>query len=332
MTNLEFYNFQENPDLTTVDFSSEEEWLQLRRKGIGGSDIGALMKLNHYTSPLKIYKQKVENWREDLSDNVYIKKGKDLEDFILNNHVIPTLSPQGYVIGKPNFMFINAKFPYLRANVDGIAYKPNTPYTENLIIEIKWVSEWAQKNWNKDEYCGIPASYYAQVQLYMAVTGCQHAKVFALFDSDWTFHEFNVPRDELFILQLKATAKQFYEYNMNMKIPPTLDSELDKSEVISALKKDPIVDYVPSAEMTKYANAYKNISKKIKAAEKLEKKLKDSILNLHLQGYVPDDESVSVKFSVVSTRRFNSTKFKEDHEALYDQYCEDSEFSKFIIK
>lgn len=332
MTNLELYNFQDNKDLLTEEFTSEAEWLQLRRKGIGGSDIGALMKLNTHSSPLNIYKQKVEGWHEDLSDNVYIKKGKDLEDFILQNYVIPNLSPKGYIVHKPNFMFINSNFPYLRANVDGIAYKPNTPSSENLIIEIKWVSEWAQKNWNSDEYCGIPASYYAQVQLYMAVTGCQNAKLFALFDSEWEVHEYNIPRDELFILQLKATAKKFYEINMNMKIPPMLDSELDKSDVVNALKTTPIEEHIPNAEMSKYASAYKNISKKIKDAEKLEKKLKDNILDLHLKGYKPDDESISVKFSVVSTRRFNATKFKEDHEDLYNQYCEDSEFSKFTIK
>lgn len=332
MTNLELYNLKDNPDLSTIEFTSEEEWLQLRKEGIGGSDIGALMNLNEYASPLKIYKQKVEDWVEDLSSNVYIKKGKDLEDFILQNYIVPKLTPQGYIIGKPNFMIVNSTCPYLRANVDGIAYKPNTPSTSNLIIEIKWVSEWAQKNWNKEEYCGIPASYYAQVQLYMAVTGCQNAKLFALFDSEWEVHEFNIPRDELFILQLKATAKKFYEYNMHMKIPPLLNSELDKADVVTALKAETIASNIPSSEMTKYATAYKNISKKIKDAEKIERKLKDSILNLHLQGYVPDIEDVSVKFSVVSTRRFNATKFKESHPNLYEEYCEDSEFSKFTIK
>lgn len=331
MTDLELYNLHTNPLLSTISFTDEENWLELRTKGIGGSDIGALMGINKYSSPLKIYKQKVENWKEDLSNNVYIKKGKDLEDLILDKYVAPSLAKEGYLVGKPNFMIINSDMPYLRANVDGIAYKPGQTHLENMIVEIKWVSEHAQVNWNGEDYCGVPPSYYAQVQLYMAVTGCLKATIFALFDSTWTVHEFVVPRDDLFILKMQTVAKKFYTYNMAMHIPPRLDADLDKDEVISTIKTTPAPS-IPNDKMTKYVLKYKELSNLMKKAEAAEKKLKTEILDLYQQGYCPDDDKLSVKLSVVTTRRFNTNKFKEENATVYEQYCEDSSYSKFNIK
>ena len=162
---LSDYNLQDNPKLTTLDFANDEDWLEIRRKGIGGSDIGAIMGLNSHSSPLKVYKQKVEGFKEDLSDNIFVKKGKELEDLILTKYVQPHFAKLGYAVGKPKFMIVNADYPYFRANVDGIAFKNRDDYHNNIIVEIKWVSEWAENNWNKPEYNGVPPSYYAQASI-----------------------------------------------------------------------------------------------------------------------------------------------------------------------
>ena len=151
METLDMYNLQDNTKLTTISFENEEDWLTLRTKGIGGSDIGAIIGLNPHSSPLKVYRQKVEGYREDLSDNVFIKKGKELEDLILTNYVKPHFAKMGYEVGKPQFMMINSDYPFFRANVDGIAFKKGDDFRNNIIVEIKWVSEWAEVNWYKPE-------------------------------------------------------------------------------------------------------------------------------------------------------------------------------------
>ena len=83
MTNLlEYYNLHNHSDLEVVEYNSDAEWLSLRKKGIGGSDVAAIMQLSKYTSPLKLYKIKIGELEDDLSDNVFVKKGKDLEYLI----------------------------------------------------------------------------------------------------------------------------------------------------------------------------------------------------------------------------------------------------------
>lgn len=325
------YNLEGNPKLTTLTFDNEDDWLALRTKGIGGSDIGAILGLNSHSSPLKVYKQKVEGYKEDLSDNVFIKKGKELEDLILTNHVKPYFAKLGYEVGKPQFMIINSDYPFFRANVDGIAFKKGGDFKTNIIVEIKWVSEWAEVNWNKPEYCGIPPSYYAQVQLYMAVTGASSAILCALFDKNWEMNYFIVPRDDAFISNMISKGRDFYQYHMLMKMPPKPSYEVDKEDVSEAIKAAPKT-LTPNKDMTRYIETYLANAEKIKKAEETQAKLKDEILYLANEGFCPDESKHKVKTSVITSRKFNVTKFKEENPELYEQYCEDSESPRVTIK
>lgn len=331
METLADYNLQENKNLTTLTFENDEDWLELRKRGIGGSDIGAILGLNTHSSPLKVYRQKVEDYKEDLSDNVFVKKGKELEDLILTNYVKPYFGKMGYTVGKPKFMIINTKQPCFRANVDGIAFKKGEDYRNNIIVEIKWVSEWAEVNWYKPEYNGVPPSYYAQVQLYMAVTGARSAIICALFDKNWEMNYFVIPRDEMFIMEMVKKGNDFYQYHMLMKIPPRPSYEIDKEAVTEAIKTAP-KELTPSSEMTKYIEKYLANGEKLKKADEIQAQLKDIILELANKGFCPDSKDHKVKTSVVTSHRFNSTKFKEDHADLYEQYCEDSESPRITIK
>lgn len=333
METLNDYNLQDNKKLTTISFEDEDTWLILRTKGIGGSDIGAILGINPHSSPLKIYKQKVEGYKEDLSDNIFIKKGKVLEDLILTKYVKPYIAKLGYEVGKPQFMIVNSDYPFFRANVDGIAYKKGEDYRNNIIVEIKWVSEWSETNWYKPEYCGIPASYYAQVQLYMAVTGARSALVCALFDKSWEMNYFVIPRDEIFIANMITKGRDFYQNCMLMRMPPIIKYDIDKEDTVKVIKSlDPKTEYIPNTKMSKYIKMYLDNGEKLKKAEAIQSQLKDLILDLHTKGFCPDDSKYKVKTSVVKSHRFNTTKFKEDNEDLYEQYCEDNESPRLIIK
>ena len=331
METLQDYNLHKNEKLSTISFENEEDWLELRTKGIGGSDIGAILGINPYASPLSIYNQKVKGYVKDMSNNPNVKKGKDLEDVILTKYVQPYFAKLGYTVGKPQFMLINSDYPYFRANVDGIAFNPANDFTNNIIVEIKWVGAYSEDSWNKPEYCGVPPSYYAQVQLYMAVTGASSAVICALFDKAWEMHYFVVPKDETFILNMIREGDKFYQYHMLMRLPPRLDYNLDKEDVIEAIKVAP-AELTPSPLMTSYIETYLSNGQKLKKAEETQNLIKNKILDLAIHGYCPDDAKHKVKTSVVSTRRFNSTKFKEDHADMYEQYCEDSESTRFTIK
>ena len=62
--------------ISTADLS-HEDWLRLRKTGIGGSDAGAICGLNPYVSPMGVFCEKT---REEVEtyDNESMRQGRDL--------------------------------------------------------------------------------------------------------------------------------------------------------------------------------------------------------------------------------------------------------------
>lgn len=55
-----------------------EEWLELRTKGLGGSDIGTALGFNSFKSPYQLWAEKTGLIEpEDISDKVAIQIGRE---------------------------------------------------------------------------------------------------------------------------------------------------------------------------------------------------------------------------------------------------------------
>ena len=66
---------------------TREEWLTLRKTGIGGSDAGAICGLNPYSSPMKVYQDKTQGETEE-ADNESMRQGRDLEDYVARRFMV----------------------------------------------------------------------------------------------------------------------------------------------------------------------------------------------------------------------------------------------------
>ena len=313
---------------------TEDTWLEERRKGIGGSDVAVVMGLNKYKSELKLYKEKVEGLTEDLSDNIYIKKGKDLEDLIRVKYCDPYFKNMGYYLLHPNTILCNKDYAIFRANLDAFAipadFKGN--YENNIVVEIKWVSEYGEANWDGDEYCGVPANYYAQVQEYMFVTGARKAIICALFDSDWTPRFYEIPYSADFVANMVKEATRFMECNVGMRIAPRINSELDKEFITSALSKSKDVELNINEDMDFKIVNYKEIKQNIKTLEKGANELLSELTQMYLDGYRPRSPLLSMKITKVSSKKFDVAEFEKAHPELYKQFVKDSEYSRTTIK
>ena len=336
---LKQYGF-DNPKLHILNFDSEEDWLEQRKTCIGGSDVGAILGLNHYKSALQVYKEKVDNNRQNLSGNVYIKKGNDLESLVRSKYVAEYAKEylEGRVVKHPNFIIYNEDYPWLHINLDGVLVLEDdflgVMCSETILNEIKFVSEWAEQTWfTDDEYQGIPASYYAQVQTYMLVTGINKTLISPLMDKSWTVKHTMIYKDEEFINLIIRETKQFFNYNMNYKIPPALNTELDKEDIVEKLEENQGFKAVtPSEDFDNKVAEYLKLENEIKELDKIKSKYKDEIVNLHLQGHVSASNLNIVSVSKFTTSRFDTTAFKKANEAMYKDYLKESESLKITIK
>lgn len=313
-------------------WGNENEWHNLRSYYLGGSDIGVVMGLNKYRSKLSLYKEKAEGISQDLSDNVFIRKGKDLEALIREYYVRPYLQTKGYSLHHFDIMLVDKTYPFLAANLDGLAVCGDTLNPDDsMIVEIKWVSQYAQTNWDGEEYQGVPASYYAQVQQYMLITGCHKALVCALFDDDWSVHYYQIKRDEVFLRKLVKEALTFKNY-LDFKVAPPVDTDLDRDALYEQATTIP--ETKEESPLLAYnVEQYLDVCRQIKELEATKKTFLDDIVAESLDGKIlPKDNVHSVRIVPVNTTRFDTATFKKECPDLYKKYCLESNSVRTLIK
>lgn len=136
---------------------THEQWLKLRKSGIGGSDAGAICGLNPYSSAMKVYQDKVSDTVAEVN-NEAIRIGHDLEDYVARRFMEAT----GLKVRKSNYMYRSIEYPYMLADVDRLVVG------EDAGLECKTVSAYGADKWADGN---IPLHYVMQCYHYMAVTG-----------------------------------------------------------------------------------------------------------------------------------------------------------------
>ena len=92
---------------------SNEEWLTLRKTGIGGSDAGSICGVNPFGSPMKVYHDKTSTSVEEL-DSEAVRQGHDLEDYVAQRFMEAT----GLKVRRSNFMYRSVENPFMIDDVD----------------------------------------------------------------------------------------------------------------------------------------------------------------------------------------------------------------------
>ena len=320
-------------EVSAIHFLDENDWLNERRKGMGGSDVSVVMGLNKYKSELRLYKEKVEGLREDTSENTFIKKGKDLEDLIRLKYCLPYFKDKGYIVIHPDVILTNSVKPVFRANLDGFAVPEmyNGNYADNIVVEIKWVSEYGESNWNGDDYYGVPVNYYAQVQEYMFVTGARKAVVCALFDNNWKVQFYEVPFNPDFVSKMIADTERFMNVHVNCKIPPKINSELDKEFILEELKTSTGVAPYADADMDEKIVLYKELKHNIKTLQDGLNGILSDLTEKYLKGARPQSPLLRMNISKVCSKRFDASSFEKDYPDLHKQYVKESEYTRTTI-
>lgn len=135
---------------------NEVQWLEERRKGIGGSDVAAIMGLSPWKTAYQVYQEKrkeVSSWE----GNEATDWGKRMEPAIRQWYSDQT----GRCVRLPEKIITNEKYPFMLASLDGFTDDPRG-------VEIK--TSRSPKGWGEPGTNEIPDYYMLQVQHYMVVT------------------------------------------------------------------------------------------------------------------------------------------------------------------
>lgn len=144
--------------------SSHDEWLKNRTK-IGGSDASAIIGLNPYKTNVDLWMEKTgQVIPEDISDKPYVQYGTQAEMHLRGLFRLDF--PEYKVEYIENNMFLNDKYPFAHASLDGWLTDQDG---RKGILEIKTteILQSMQKEKWKEK---IPDNYYVQILHYLMVT------------------------------------------------------------------------------------------------------------------------------------------------------------------
>lgn len=210
---------------TRIYASSHEEWLNNRKKGLGGSDSSIILGISPFKTNIDLWLEKTgQKEPEDISDDEKVKYGHEAEDSIRNLFM---LDHPEYELFHDEFMILRSnKYPFLQASLDGELIDTNTG--EHGILEIK-TTEIMNKQMLDEWKNGIPNHYYTQCLHYLIVTGYEfvwlRAKLKFVWDSnyqeirDYYFTRAKVIEDMKYLLNKE---KEFWNENILKGVRPGL--------------------------------------------------------------------------------------------------------------
>ena len=217
------------------------EWLALRRTKITATDAAAILGVSPWKTPLQLYNEKISDGLP-TPVNERMQRGIDLEPIARHLFEIKTgIEVLPRVVVKD----------WAMASLDGISA------CSTHVLEIKCPGE-------KDHAIAltgkVPDHYYPQLQHQMYVTNVQLMYYFSFDGFDGVTVE--VARDNKYIEKMVVEEKKFYDCLQN-RTPPESDY-VERN------------DY----EWIDTAFRWKEVTKEIKALEKEEETLRNSLIQL----------------------------------------------------
>lgn len=250
---------------------NREEWLTVRKTGIGSSDAAAAVGLNPYKSQLELWMEKTGRDAnlptvdpKDQSSPLYW--GNLLESIVAAHYTMRT----GHKVRRINAVLQHPTQPWMLANLDREVL--STPDVQ--ILECKTAGFNGARLW-KD---GVPEYVQLQVMHQLAVTGKQTADVAVLIcGQELQIHR--IERDTGMIANLIELEHQFWRYVETDTAPPADGSDSADMALRCLYPKDTgqTIDLSQDLEMSAVFSDLLAIRQMISTNTLLESKLKQQI-------------------------------------------------------
>lgn len=299
---------------------TKEEWLQLRRKGIGGSDASVIMGKNPYRSILQLWEEKTGKLPVTDEGNEYTYWGNVMEPIIRKEFMNRT----GLKVRQKHAMIFHKDYPYLFADVDGIVTDERG---EKCIFEAKTASQYKAEQWED----GVPEEYILQVQHYLEVCGMDKAYIAALIGGNkFVFH--TIYRDEELIRNLISREKEFWEGCVLTVTEPVMDDSAATRDYLNQKYSDPIKASIQLQEDMKSVLAeYQDVDCKIKELEKQKTGFANQIKAAMGEYETGEVDGTVVSWNKISRESLDSKRLRKEQPEVFAEYTSVSSYRKLSI-
>ncbi len=303
----------EGKDFTLIRCESNDDWLKQRTRGIGGSDVAALLGLSKYATPLALWLQKTGKVTpEDISDRQTVEWGNRLESVVGAKYA--EAHPDRKV-KRVNAVAQSIERPWAQASLDYEVLDGD----KWGILEIKTAGLRVADDWKE----GVPLYYQTQVVHYMSVLNRDFADVAVLIGGN-DYREYRIERDEDDVVTVNQAVDTFWNENVLKDIAPEL--QLEESANLATLfgKGDDVVavDEASVNDVESLVMDYEHVSKELKRLTERKKELSQDIIKLigEHSGITTNDKQV--KWVRYPQTKYDMKAFEADNKELCDTYKE----------
>lgn len=312
---------------------SREDWLEERKKSLGGSDMGAVLGLNRYRSPYTVWAEKTGRIGEE-PENEAMRVGRDLEPYVASRFEEASRKS----VRRMNYLLRREDCPHLHANID------RQILGESSGLECKTASALNLKRYEGGDF---PESYYAQCVTYLAVTGWERWFLAALvlgkgfycyqittvpddYVPGWCESSVYVSPDE--IAALKRCAADFWHDYVEADSPPPMDGDASTTEALETIYEGGGGE-VELFGRERLVEQYQYLMSRKKAIEKGADAIKQQLMNDlgdNERGYCG---RYTVDWKAQSRQTFDARAFAKDHPDMdLSRYYKTTNFRKFAVK
>jgi len=248
-----------------------DQWLDVRRSGIGSSDAAAAVGLNPYKSQLELWMEKTGRGAalpqvdpNDESSPMYW--GTLLEPIVAAHYTKRT----GNRVRRVNAVLQHPTNPWMLANLD----REVMGSADVAILECKTAGINGARLWKE----GVPDYVHLQVMHQLAVTGKQAADVAVLICGQ-DLQIIRIQRDEEQIQQLIRLERAFWEY-VEKDIQPPADGSDSADLALRCLYPRDTGEVLDLSQETELAGAFSDllaVRQKLADVTELESQLKQRI-------------------------------------------------------
>ena len=296
---------------------SREEWLNIRKGSIGGSDAAAIVGLNSYSSAYSVWAEK-RGLLPEKDDNEAMRQGRDLEEYVARRFE----ESSGKKVRRCNAVIYNDDYPFAHANID------RDIVGEDAGLECKTTSALNMSRFAGGEY---PANYYVQCQHYLAVTG-KKKWYLAVLVLGREFMVFEIERDDDEIKALMDAERELWGCVVSGE-HPAVDGSKATSDAIKAVYSDSHPGTVDLFSRDTVIDEIMAIRQQIKELEQLQEE-RENIIKADLGSYESGTtDKFNVSWKQQTRRSFDVKRFAEvNPEINLAPYYNETAFRKFDIR
>jgi putative phage-type endonuclease len=300
-----------------------KEILEARSKGIGGSDVAAVLGMSRYKTATDVWLEKTKPEEVVQSENEFIYWGNRLEKVVAEEYKTGNKCK----LIEPKKSFYDKTCPYLIANPDRIIRKSERG---KGILECKTCSAYKNSEWGEEESDQIPTEYLLQIAHYRYVMNADFVDLAVLIGGN-QYRQYTYTKNENLETKMREKLAVFWNDHVLKNTPPP---PMNRRDVESLFKKSDEEKIIEADE--ELQSTFKEIVKLKNSGAEIEGKIKDLqdkvfLIMKDASAVIDKNGEKICTWKSVNSKRLDTALLKQTEPDLYMKYAKESSSRVFKI-